>query len=85
MSRRIRVEIESRNEFWHNALGVEWEHQFPDRRLEKVGKHAYVIDEDWLEDLQKVASQVFSRVLLSPDDPGRRRWFRSLIPGGDRE
>ena len=76
MARRIRVEIESRNEFWHNAVGVEWGHQFPDRKLEKVGNHTYVIDEDWLEDLQKVAGQVFSRVLLSPNDPSRRPTFR---------
>lgn len=85
MARRIRVEIISRNDYWLNAVFVEWEHEFPERRLEKVADRHYLIEESWLEDLQRVAGQVFSRVLVSPDDPGRRRLFRSLMPGGNRQ
>ncbi len=85
MVSRIRIEIESRNEYWHKAVLVEWEHQFPERGLEKVGDRTYLIAESWLADLQQVAGQVFSKVLLAPDDPGRRRWFRHFMPGGNRD
>jgi hypothetical protein len=83
MERRIRVEIIGRNEFWRNAVFVEWEYQFPDRKLEPEGETLYLISEEWLQDLQRVAAQCFSQVLLAPQDPGRRRLFRKLI--GDQE
>jgi uncharacterized protein YlzI (FlbEa/FlbD family) len=85
MPRRIKVEIIGRNDYWLNAVFVEWEHEFPERRLEKVEGNLYLIEETWLEDLQRIAGQVFARVLRSPDDPGRRRLFRSLLPGGRRQ
>ncbi len=79
----IRVEIEARNEFWRNAVMVEWDYQFPERTLESDAPGFYLIEDRWLEDLQRVAAQCFSRVLLAPNDPGRRRMFRMLFARDD--
>lgn len=79
MASRIRVEIKGRNEFWQNAVLVEWEYQFPQRRLEPEVPGFYLIEESWLEDLQRVAAQCFSRALSAPRDPGRRQLFRKLL------
>jgi hypothetical protein len=84
MERRIRVEIVGRNEFWRNAVFVEWEYQFPQCKLEPDGKGFYLIPEDWLGDLRRVAGQCFSQVLLAPQDPDRRHLFRKLF-GRDGE
>ncbi len=78
--RKIRVEIEGRAPFWRNAVMVEWDYQFPERRLEPEAPGFYRIEDRWLEDLERVAAQCFSRVLLAPVDPGRRRIFRMLLP-----
>ncbi|MEP7337298.1 MAG: hypothetical protein ABI977_06095 [Acidobacteriota bacterium] len=75
----IRVEIKSRSSFWQNAVLVEWDYQFPQRRLEPGSKGVYLIEEGWLEDLERVAAQCFSKVLLAPRDPGRRQLFRKLL------
>jgi hypothetical protein len=83
MSRRIRVEIVGRNEFWRNAVFVEWDYQFPERRLEPEAEGFYLIEEGWLEDLQRVAAQCFSRALAAPEDPGRRRLFRKIFARDD--
>jgi len=83
MSRRIRVEIVGRNEFWRNAVFVEWDYQFPERKLEPEAEGFYLIEEDWLEDLQRVAAQCFSRALTAPEDPGRRRLFRKIFARDD--
>ncbi|HZN10383.1 MAG TPA: hypothetical protein VFC61_01830 [Blastocatellia bacterium] len=80
MASRIRVEITGRNEFWRNAVMVEWEHQFPGRRLEADSPGFYLVEPAWLDDLRRVAGQCFSRVLLAPDDLGRRQLFRRLFP-----
>jgi hypothetical protein len=79
MENRIRVEIIGRNEFWRNAVFVEWEYQYPSRKLDPEAPGFYLIPENWLADLQRVAKQCFSEVLLAPNDPGRRRLFRRLI------
>lgn len=79
MASRIRVEIKSRNEFWRNAVMVEWEYQFPQRTLKAEADGFYLVEADWLEDLQRVASQCFSEALLAPSDPGRRQLFRRLF------
>jgi hypothetical protein len=79
MSNRVRVEIVGRNQFWRNAVFVEWEYQFPERKIEPEGARYHLIEEDWLEDLQRVAAQCFSRALLAPQDPGRRRLFRKIF------
>ncbi len=79
MERRIRVEIIGRNEFWRDAVFVEWEYQFPDRKLEPEEGRFHLIGQEWLDDLQRVAAQCFSQVLLAPQDPGRRQLFRRLL------
>ena len=79
MQRRTRVEIIGRNEFWRDAVFVEWDYQFPERKLEPEEGNFYLIEEDWLDDLRRVAAQCFSRVLLAPQDPGRRKLFRRLL------
>lgn len=79
MTSRIRVEIKGRNEFWQNAVLVEWEYQFPQRRLEPELPGFYLIEENWLDDLQRVATQCFSRALPAPSDPGRRQLFRRWL------
>lgn len=82
--RKIRVEIKGRNEFWQKAVMVEWDYQFPERKLELAAPGFYLIEQGWLEDLDRVAAQCFSRVLLAPADPGRRQIFRMLFPRGQR-
>lgn len=79
MANRIRVELKSRNEFWRNAVMVEWDYQFPQRKLEADAQNFYLIEESWLEDFQRVAGQCFSQALLAPRDPGRRQLFRRLL------
>ncbi|MGE0887441.1 MAG: hypothetical protein AB7P14_28290 [Blastocatellales bacterium] len=83
MARRIRVEIKSRNEFWHNAVKVEWDYQYPQRGLAAELPGFYLIEESWFADLQRVAAQCFSEVLLAPRDPGRRQLFRRLFARDD--
>lgn len=79
MASRIRVEIKARNDFWRNAVMVEWDYQFPQRALAAEADGFYLIEENWLEDLKRVAAQCFSEVLLAPSDPGRRQLFRRLL------
>ncbi|MEK7833765.1 MAG: hypothetical protein AAB401_21945 [Acidobacteriota bacterium] len=79
MANRILVEIKSRNEFWRNAVMVEWDYQFPQRKLGAEAQNFYLIEETWLEDLQRVAAQCFSVALPAPLNPGRRQLFRRLL------
>lgn len=81
--RRIKVEIKGRNEFWRNAVQVEWDYQFPDRRLEPAGPGCYLIPTEWLADLERVAAQCLSQALVAPADQGRRQLFRKLFTGND--
>ena len=81
MSHRVRIEIVGRNEFWRKAVFVEWDYQFPERRLTPEADGRFLLPADWLADLQRVAAQCFARVLLAPDDVGRRRLFRRLFAG----
>jgi hypothetical protein len=64
-------------------VSVEWNYQFPDRQLQPESHGFYLIEEGWLEDLQRVAAQCFSEVLLAPHDPGRRQLFRKLLARGE--
>ena len=84
MGDRIRVEIVGRDDFWRKAVLVEWEYQFPDRKLVAEPNGFYVIAADWLKDLERVAEQCFSKILIAPHGPSRRLWFRRLIPHGNR-
>lgn len=83
MGNRIRVEITGRNSFWENAVQVEWTHQFPDRKLIDQGNKFFLVEEGWLQDLQRVAHQCFSKAIVAPEDIGKRKLFRTLFRGGD--
>ena len=76
---KVRVEITGRNDYWLNAIFVEWDYQFPERKLERQEDRHYVIEASWLADLQSVAQQCFGRARLAPDEPGRRQLFRRLF------
>ncbi|MBI1761554.1 MAG: hypothetical protein HYR56_08985 [Acidobacteria bacterium] len=77
---QIKVEIIGRNAYWSNAIFVEWEYQFPERKLVRQTERYYWIEAEWLNDLQRVAQQCFGRALRAPDDPGRRQLFRRIFP-----
>ena len=78
-NQRIRVEVRSRNDFWRRAVPVEWQHQFPDRKLVTDADGLYRIEPAWLEDLGRVAGRCFSTIDVAPQDPGRRRLFRRFV------
>jgi hypothetical protein len=79
MKKPIRVEITGRNPFWQNAVKVEWEYQYPERKWIEQGGRYYVIEADWLKDLQRVANQCFSTAVIAPEDVGKRKMFRTLF------
>jgi hypothetical protein len=78
----IRVEIIGREAFWRDAVIVEWEHQHPERKLVAGPSDSYLIDKDWFDDLERIARECFSTVVLAPSDPSRRSWFRRFFPSG---
>jgi hypothetical protein len=84
MKKPIRVEITGRNSFWLNAVKVEWEHQYPDRKWIEQGNGFFVIEADWLLDLQRVANQCFATAVVAPEDVSKRKLFRKLF-GRDEE
>jgi hypothetical protein len=82
MNARIRIEINARDEFWAKAVIVEWEDQYPERRLNSEANGRYLlIDADWLIDLKRIAGDCFSEVVVAPADPSRRALLRRLVPG----
>jgi len=81
--RQLRVEIIGRDEFWKNAVLVEWQHQHPDKKLVPEGTKCYLIDQDWLASLKDIATECNSTVTLAPEDPSRRSWIRQLLPSRD--
>ena len=85
MARQIRIEIQGRDDFWSRAFHVEWEDQFPARKLLKAGAGRFLVDEVWLEDLEQVAGQVFCKIVRAPENPRRRAWINSLIPNRSRQ
>lgn len=85
MGDRVRIEILGRNDFWRNAVLVEWRHQFPDRELGSSSSDCFIADREWLPDLERVAVQCFSSVRVAPADPGRRQIFRHLLSSFDRK
>lgn len=78
---QIRVEITGRNQYWFNAIFVEWDYQYPERKLVRQTDQYYLLEEAWLPDLQRVAQQCFGKAVLAPNDPGRRQLFRRLFTG----
>lgn len=85
MKRRIRVEIVGRDKFWERAVWVEWAHQFPGREVVHESGQFYLIEPEWLADMERVARECQSRAVVAPANVGRRLWFRRLLPGGGRE
>jgi len=77
----MRIEINGRDAFWFNAFIVEWEHQYPQRALIKEASGFFIIENDWLEDLKRIAGACFSTVVVAPMDPSRRSLFRQFLPG----
>jgi hypothetical protein len=82
---RVRIEIEPKDEFWGRAFHVEWEHQFPDRKLTRDGANHFFAELEWLGDLEAVGAQTFCGVARAPDNPRRRKWMSSLIARRGRE
>ncbi|HYP27107.1 MAG TPA: hypothetical protein VE262_10355 [Blastocatellia bacterium] len=76
---RERVEVKARDKFWSRAFRTEWEHQFPDRSLTPDGEGRFLIDAEWLPDLEAVASQTCCRVVRAPANPNRRQWISGLV------
>ena len=76
----MRVEIIGKDDFWRDAVLVEWEHQHPERKLVQEPGGSYLIQNDWFDDLNRIAADCFSTLVLAPADPGRRSWFRQFFP-----
>jgi hypothetical protein len=80
----VRIEIVGRDEFWSNAVLVEWKHQHPERELITQADHSYLIDRDWLSDLNRIAADCNATIVVAPEDPSRRLWFRQFLPFADK-
>jgi hypothetical protein len=78
VTRRVRIEIRSKDEFWGRAFHVEWNDQFPGRELISDGQGGFLSEPEWIDDLASVATLTFSRVVVAPESPERRRWFSVL-------
>lgn len=81
MSQQIRIEIKGKDEFWGRAFHVEWEDQFPDRKLNADTVGSIPVRSEWIDDLQRVADQTFCTIVHAPENPLRRQWMSALIPG----
>jgi hypothetical protein len=82
MNRQVRIGIIGRDAFWRNAVVVEWEHQYPERKLVEEATAGYLIELDWLDDLKRIAQECFSKIVVGPADPSRRLWLRRFMPTG---
>jgi len=80
MSKQLKIEIASKDDFWRNAVSLEWSTRFPQRQLAAVGTGLYSIDIRWLDDLQDVALECNSTVIVAPSDPTRRSLFTQFLP-----
>lgn len=76
----MRIELVSRDDFWRHAFTVEWEFQYPQRKLGTEVAGYFQVSADWVPDLERVAEQCFSSILLAPSDPGRRNMLRVFLP-----
>lgn len=79
----VKIEIKGKDDFWARAFHVEWEYQFPDRRLTAIDGGQFIAQSEWLNDLERVAGQTFCAIVRAPENPQRRRWMNSLIPRRD--
>lgn len=80
MEQRIRIEIIGKDDFWGRAFHVEWEFQFPDRKLGSDEAGRFLAQSEWLDDLERVGDQTFCTIVRAPENPQRREWMSSLIP-----
>ena len=78
MKEPVKIEIRGKDEFWGRAFHVEWEDQFPDRKLTSDGEY-FIAEREWLDSLVRVGSQTFCKIVLAPENVLRRRWMISLI------
>ena len=78
--REVTIEIRGKDDFWARAFHVEWEDQFPQRKLVRNESGRFLADADWMSDLERVGQQCFCRIYLAPDNPERRRLFGMLVP-----
>jgi hypothetical protein len=85
MREAIRVEIVGRDAFWRDAVLVEWRDQHPQRKIETDSGHYYLIEADWLKDLERIAGDCFSTIVVGPADPGRRLWLSHFVPTWKQE
>jgi hypothetical protein len=76
----MRIEIKGRDQFWRDAVITEWEDRHPYRTLIKEADGSFLIENDWLNDLERIAGDCFSKIMVAPLDPSRRSWFRQFIP-----
>ena len=79
MEQRIRIEIMGKDDFWERAFHVEWEYQFPDRKLDPDKSGCLLAPQEWLPDLERVGGETFCTIIRAPDNPRRREWLSSLI------
>ena len=80
MKHQIRIQIAGKDAFWGRAFHVEWAHQYPDRVLVSDGLNFLLARAEWLEDLERVGTETFCRVILAPENPRRREWMGTLMP-----
>ena len=80
MKQQIRIEIMGKDAFWGEAFHVEWQDQFPDRKLESDGAGRFLALGEWLNDLERVGAQTFCTIVRAPENPRRREWISSLMP-----
>jgi len=80
LEQEIRIEITGKDDFWERAFHVEWDYQFPDRKLASDGAGRFNARSEWLGDLERVGSQTFCAIVRAPENPRRREWMSSLIP-----
>jgi len=81
---QIRIEIVGRDEFWSNAVLVEWKHQYPERELITQADHSCVIPADWLGELNRIAADCYAKIVVAPLDPSRRSWIRQFLPSDNK-
>ena len=81
MVQRIKIEIKGKDEFWGRAFHVEWEDQFPYRKLTADGAGRFLARSEWLDDLARVGNQTFCTVVRAPENPRRRDWMSSILAG----
>ena len=80
MTQEIKIEITGKDAFWGRAFHVEWEYQYPARKLDSDGAGRFVAQSEWLGDLERVGGQTFCTIVRAPENPRRREWMSSLIP-----